>query len=424
MIPDIKRPDPVDLPASLKFEFSCRTARYGGGVSPGLPDKLTPFRIPAIRGHLRFWWRAVRGCDYTDAETLRKREGHVWGSPDGISPTTIKLAGKADAGGLIEALTTSRTFDGRTRYEPREPAYVLFPAQQRDAPGRISEKGCFFLEVLHGPKADPSEVEAALWAWTNFGGYGARTRRGTGSLYCPTFSFPGTQQPGVSAVRDWLQQQAGKYLSRPSRPGSKRQSRPWPALNGAEIILYPQALAPDKAWQTCIKIYRDFRQNRNPGNGNRPGRSRWPEPDQIRRERDTHHSLHRPVHPEGFFPRAIFGLPIVFHFKDSNDPRDQSLEPSVQSDAEHHSANNEGARMASPIIVKPLIVSPNMAFPMIVRLNCDLFVAGSESNRRISSLVLKQKEQADKAVHLGPRRADEEFLKQVERTWNSKRISL
>ena len=52
--------------------------------------------------------------------------------------------------------------------------------------------------------------------------------------------------------------------------------------------------------------------------------------------------MHEPEHrARGFYPRAAFGLPIVFHFKDGEDPRDQVLNP-VGHD-----------RMASPLILRP-----------------------------------------------------------------------
>lgn len=44
---------------------------------------------------------------------------------------------------------------------------------------------------------------------------------------------------------------------------------------------------------------------------------------------------------EEVFPRAAFGLPIVFHFKDHADPEDHVLKPSGHE------------RMASPLILRP-----------------------------------------------------------------------
>ena len=88
---------------------------------------------------------------------------------------------------------------------------------------------------------------------------------------------------------------------------------------------------------------------RNQGLGNRPGRSRWPEADTIRRATNTHAPMHKPEHPvDGFYPRAAFGLPLVFHFKDKNegDPRGQDSDSLVLNPEGHD-------RMASPLILRP-----------------------------------------------------------------------
>jgi CRISPR-associated protein Cmr1 len=60
------------------------------------------------------------------------------------------------------------------------------------------------------------------------------------------------------------------------------------------------------------------------------------------------------------FPRARLGLPIVFHFKDGQDPKQLELYPEGE----------ESTRMASPVILRPLAVGKSsMALPMIVRLH-------------------------------------------------------
>ena len=100
------------------------------------------------------------------------------------------------------------------------------------------------------------------------------------------------------------------------------------------------------AWRNAVEALSDFRQRpnvgRNSGRGGRPGRSRWPEPDAIRRHRHRNAPGHQPEHPvDGQYPRAAFGLPIVFHFKDRGDPPDAKLVP------------RKGDRMASPLILRP-----------------------------------------------------------------------
>ncbi len=75
---------------------------------------------------------------------------------------------------------------------------------------------------------------------------------------------------------------------------------------------------------------------------NRPGRSHWTEPDAIRRltgQSCPSHSKHHLTIDK--FPRAVFGLPIIFHFKDRGDPEDTTLK------LQNHD------RLTSPLILRP-----------------------------------------------------------------------
>lgn len=72
-----------------------------------------------------------------------------------------------------------------------------------------------------------------------------------------------------------------------------------------------------EAREGAVFWLRQFRQAekyaRDPGTApTRPGRSRWPEPDKLRRIFRTHSAAHRPrYHDTLIWPRAQFGLPIV-----------------------------------------------------------------------------------------------------------------
>jgi CRISPR-associated protein Cmr1 len=134
------------------------------------------------------------------------------------------------------------------------------------------------------------------------------------------------------------------------------------------------AKTPIDAWNQVIELFQYFRQGRdlgrNPGQqSNRPGRSRWPEPETIRRvlinpvnpERGWKHGRLDHI-PNDAFPRAEFGLPIVFHFQGNGDPPETVLYPAAQA----HVVEPE--RMASPLILKPLALSNGKAVSMIVRL--------------------------------------------------------
>jgi CRISPR-associated protein Cmr1 len=52
---------------------------FGGGYKAREVDPLLPIRPAAIRGHLRFWWRATAGARYSSVADLHKAETELWG---------------------------------------------------------------------------------------------------------------------------------------------------------------------------------------------------------------------------------------------------------------------------------------------------------------------------------------------------------
>ena len=123
----------------------------------------------------------------------------------------------------------------------------------------------------------------------------------------------------------------------------------------------------ESAWCEMVDLMKQFRQGEETGRNKgdkTPGRSRWPEPDTIRRMLESHAPSHAPdaSKPDGF-PRALFGLPIIFHFKDSDpegkynreeDPIDTCLRPESSS------------RMASPVLLSPVKLKNGEVVPVIV----------------------------------------------------------
>jgi CRISPR-associated protein Cmr1 len=180
------------------------------------------------------------------------------------------------------------------------------------------------------------DIEAAIWAWTNFGGIGSRARRGCGALFCRE-----TAPASVESIGDWYK----GYLK---AVGLDQQNlRAWPTLP-EKILIGSTAGKPVDEWAKVIEIMRSFRQGvgigRNPGSSKMPGRSRWPEPETIRKITGSRMPKYQRLShiPDDSFPRAELGLPIVFHFKDGQDPPESELCPVGKM------------RMASPIILRPM----------------------------------------------------------------------
>ena len=330
-VPSLTAVEPV-----LKWHtLSCElvTPMYGGGVKSVVVDEQMPIRASSIRGQLRFWWRLLAKNKWqlgSDKE-IQKQEFALWGGMgsgdnDGTaSQVFLKVFDVPSSNKIRQSLID---YDDSSLSQLR---YVLFPAYNETdlalQPHRllkpeISWKLAFaFSPLLAKDNTKKDQVIETLKWWASFSGLGFRSRKGLGSVRVTESSdYPQIAQiPSLEEIAE-----ANCHLV-------QRNST-------------PSALS---ALQSAIGKLSEFRQapgvGRNPGQQrNRPGRSRWPEPDALRRIQNTHHEDHAPEHLAGnVFPRAVFGMPILFPFVGRGEPSgDNTVSPA------------QGERLASPLILR------------------------------------------------------------------------
>lgn len=298
-----------------------RTYRFltyvmGGGVQVKehvkLRDEVTPVRAASIRGQLRFWWRVCNPSGCTTLDELRQREGEIWGTTSQPSKVIVEVLEQPGAPAQVQVY--EYTDRGRTVFAQgmREIAYGAFPLQpareaqnRRDRPGVLFDYGTKTFKVRFSyPSGAAADVTAALWAWESFGGIGARTRRGFGAI---------TRVDGARSLAQ-IETELQAFRSSVRISGV-------PSLSGARLATAttpaPSSL---RAWKDVLGVLQALRQGENLGrnrsSNNKPaGRSRWPEPDELRRITRCAAPQHKePTVSVQRFPRARFGLPIVFHF--------------------------------------------------------------------------------------------------------------
>ena len=272
---------------------------YGGGVKAGVVDRAMPIRASALRGQLRFWWRLLYSGDRPSAEVF-KEECAIWGGISAEGPHASQVVVRV----ACPAVREDQLFGGRSRDVPD---YALILDPKEAAPKLLKEGYCFQLALTFRNDEKKAQVIEALRWWASFSGVGSRTRRGFGAVKTDRID---TDLKPVTAeeVRE----------------------------RGACMLTGKRADAM-RAWGSAIDSLKNFRQHRGGVPTHRsggPGRSNWPEADAIRRAAKM---------TERVFPRAAFGLPIVFHFKDGGrgDPDDVIVVP------------EDNDRMASPLILRP-----------------------------------------------------------------------
>jgi CRISPR-associated protein Cmr1 len=344
--------EPPELPKvgqqQVVLSYELVTPMYGGGKESQKPDMGMPVRASAIRGQLRAWWRLLASSQY-DGKTLRIEEFDLWGGPDKNTPKASRVMlqvrhvdkvkvepwAKYDKkpDGLYKGLPTPQPWANA--------AYALFPAQGKASKTHIEQqphsliKAGMTFELLIGFSAPiNAKQQELLWQsvrwWSQFGGLGARTRRGLGAIQLKQVSDHSLKETLLKNIDAKEAQQQGCSLVKLNR--SSRDAT--------------------QAWTDAIGKLQKFRQI-GVGRRSHSNRSFWPEPDAIRRITGQSSKKHEhPVTEGNFFPRAVFGLPIIFKFKDDgqqryDEPSQTSLQPKLIGEEEPRE------RMASPMILRP-----------------------------------------------------------------------
>ena len=351
----MKRQEQIDAPPSalefktpntISLEFAMLTPLFGGGAESRQPlDEDMPLRGSAIRGQLRFWWRAARGGQYKTLDELRAAEVRLWG--EGTAPGIASLSTKSDKPSFSKEHYFEKDHRGNWRPSRGKEslAYMGFSLQPTKDEARagiaarpaIAVSGKHTLTItLHASASDDDrqEIEAAVWAWSHFGGIGGRTRRGFGAV----------STSDTESLRDLL---SSKHIvdKRPPEEGIPSLA---PSA-GAQLVALSGSGPAAAQWKAIADKYQAFHQGKNVGRntpqpGKWAGRSRWPEPDVIRHNTDRHNSGD-PQHQQRIVnvdkaPRGQFGMPVIFHFIERIE--DLTLKPQGYE------------RYGSPLILRPL----------------------------------------------------------------------
>lgn len=357
---DIKIPELDGFQALNWHTLECElvTPMYGGGVKAATVDLKMPIRVSAIKGQLRFWWRLLAQHKWKlgNTKAIQNAEFALWGGmgdEDGGRASQVFLK-------VTQPKLTHHDLVEYTEYLDTSPnnkklSYVLFPASNADdkktnpqkllAPEKVKFQMSFaFAACIQHDQNTVSQILETLQWWANFGGLGARTRKGLGAIHI-------TESSDYPKICQSLTEAEIK------------------SANCAISLKGKSANALAQLY-TGIQKLSDFRQKeeiaRNKGTGKSAGRSRWPEPDAIRTITGQYLILgeknHKPVHAaKNVFPRALFGLPIIFKFK--NDEKDDSKNyiksPDRPEPKQTTLVPTSSERLASPLFIRPFYLGTN-----------------------------------------------------------------
>lgn len=405
-------PSPLPKPSSdlttWTFDLETITPILGGGVEPFEPDTIDIVRVPGIRGHLRWWWRALFATthDLDNPEELLKREAKLWGglvepNPE-RSPVRLRVEITSKSApvpaGHHEWREPKDPRDGKPgRHNPlptwerdlSDLGYGLFP-MMRDAetlrltPGKKvftkSLRRAIRFRLIASFRADltPSlqvQLLAALWMWFNLGGVGARTRRGFGAIAVKQCTL--SDQAWVAAF-DQRRPFDERLRSIATQLRSIHHESPiGERLATAKLFVGTRQDAPLSVHGHLVRGMAEFRQGKDIGRppptaGKKsPGPSYWPEPAllralytktvQARRGQPPRWEHPPPTNAARFgAPRAAFGMPLKIEFK-REDREDSRANATLYPE--------DGQRWPSPLLLRPLAVSGGKAVPAVLVLS-------------------------------------------------------
>lgn len=167
-----------------KREYDCEvvTPLFLGGAEP----KEAELRVPPIKAAMRFWWRAL--YDGGNVEQMAKDESDIFGSTEKKSAVSVQLSAdmtKTVPNDLPKGWpipVEGKTFNA---YIIEYLAFGLLDPKLKPKYIRkhIEEESRFKIIVTF-PKHVEDDVVSAMKSLISFGGLGARSRNGFGSLHC------------------------------------------------------------------------------------------------------------------------------------------------------------------------------------------------------------------------------------------------
>jgi CRISPR-associated protein Cmr1 len=266
----------------VEIDLCALTPIFKGGSTTEKIDKDRPFRVPAIRGALRYWWRATSGV--TDVENLRTQE--------------MKLFGGVHCGGPVASAIRVGILEQNSKPGPRpdDKPYAFGvtgnPPQGKER-HQVHIDATGKLRVEWGDTDVGEEVKRALKAWLLFGGIGGRSRRGAGSVWWDN----GLPRP--LTIEDYIAEWRALIPT--------RTTNLWPTLAGSVLVVGPARNSADAAWKEGLDGMRDVRASE----GVRPGFAQYRGDHLFEWKRKDYVPIS--AGEEFVSPRAALGLPIRFN---------------------------------------------------------------------------------------------------------------
>jgi CRISPR-associated protein Cmr1 len=345
-IPSITIPV-LETPKLTTWELTLKTITpmFGGSAKTREVDSQNPIRPLSVRGHLRFWWRATAGAAFSSAKELFEAEEKLWGSAKiyGLVSIQVKTLDKGNDIKPSEIVPDK----GTAQSGPME-RFFLHPFNENrserlnEAVGRTEIKfQCTFTFQNTATATQQLEVKSAIRAWLAFGGIGARTRRGCGSLEATNEKTEWLPE-NLEQLKNWFVGVPNRNIDRTSLYGAHIQI-------GDQQSDRKKLWSAPEAWRELGKFWTRFRKGHFTEKHQQfsaMSGSSWHDHQELQHlsRADREIELSKP----------FYGLPLIY----------QKFRDSFSGEIEAVSTN--GRRMSSPIILKPIAFSDGLVRPLVL----------------------------------------------------------
>ncbi|MDW8172384.1 MAG: type III-B CRISPR module RAMP protein Cmr1 [Anaerolineae bacterium] len=149
--------------AKYDFTLSLVSPAFIAGTDKSKPE----MRAPSIRGHLRYWYRAIRGASVDEPGDLFKQESKAFGSTEEGNKFTLLIVPKGEEEHCRVAMLPHKS-NSRERSETQA----------------LKEGQLYVLSLISRPGQSVSKpVIISMAIWSLLGGLGRRSRRMFGAVH-------------------------------------------------------------------------------------------------------------------------------------------------------------------------------------------------------------------------------------------------
>jgi len=351
-----------DIEANTSLQYKGRRPRHRQIGQGG--DSL---RIPSLRGVLRFWLRAKE--DPRDLDRLHAREAVVLGSADIGQGVRIRPVGRP----AWKRETISTPAGDAKAYLGYGPLNYNDDTKQFSSHNKFTFRdaipaGTAFSFAASGTAQQIKELQACLILLHLFGGIGARSRRGWGSVEVESAEMPSLVKPEQpESVREWFVELLGSVWSNSYRPSHASITPTYSAFSHVTgIRLLP--MVEGEYGQVFEEFFRRFADVRL---WDYRGRRGWTHSARAQ----TDHDLER---QDAGDANALTGVPerLAFGLPYSPISRNSGWAIAYHGRKSTASSTNERdwtTRRASPLFLKVHRFSPNHHFGIALHLDAQFF---------------------------------------------------